>query len=116
MNKLAVLINVHNDWETVYKTSPVIHFNIEEVDYSIPNLMSRFSDTIALSCSTKVQEQCADPYKTAGKVVVLYILILTPLDRVREDKTYRTSIVAGSTPLSLSGSIFLPQCSFDLLH
>jgi hypothetical protein len=48
-----------------------------------PNILlsTLFSDTLTLCSSLNVRNQVSHPYKNAGKIIVLYVLILTCLDR-----------------------------------
>jgi hypothetical protein len=43
-------------------------------------------NTLSLCSSLNVREQVSHPYRTASKVVILYILIFTFIDSRREDK------------------------------
>jgi Na+-translocating ferredoxin:NAD+ oxidoreductase RnfD subunit len=45
-----------------------------------------FSNTLSLCSYFTVRDQVSHPYKTTGRVVVLYILAFTFLDSRREDK------------------------------
>jgi len=49
-------------------------------------LSTLFSDTLSLCSSLNVNDQVSYPYKTTGKIIVMYILILTNLDSKTEDK------------------------------
>jgi hypothetical protein len=53
-----------------------------------------------------VSDQVSHPYKTAGKTVVLYILILITLDSQLEDKAFRTERTASIAWLQ-SAAVFL---------
>jgi hypothetical protein len=44
------------------------------------HLSTLFSNTLSLCSSLNVREQVSHPYRTTGKIVVLYILIITLLD------------------------------------
>jgi hypothetical protein len=53
-----------------------------------PNILLRtlFSNTFSLCSSLNVRDQISHPYKTTGRIIVLYILTFTFLDSRREDK------------------------------
>jgi phosphate starvation-inducible membrane PsiE len=46
------------------------------------------SDTLSLCSSLNVRDQVSHPYRTTGKIVVLYILTFMFLDSRREDKRF----------------------------
>ena len=57
-----------------------------------PNILLRtlFSNTLSLHSSINVSGQSLHPYKTTGKIIVLYILIFKFLDSKLEDKRFCT--------------------------
>jgi hypothetical protein len=56
-----------------------------------PNILnSLFSNTLSLCSSLNVRDQDSHPYKTTGKIIVIYIIIFTFLDTRREDKRFWT--------------------------
>jgi hypothetical protein len=60
-------------------SSALCNFLHSPVTYSLlgPNtlLSTLFSNTLSLRSSLNVSDQASHPYKTAGKIIVLYILI-----------------------------------------
>jgi hypothetical protein len=50
-----------------------------------PNILLK---TLSLRSSLNVSDQVSHPYKTTGKIIVLYILIYTLLNRKLEDKRF----------------------------
>jgi len=63
-----------------------------------PNILlnTLYSDTLSLRSSFNVSNQVSDPYKTTGKIIILYILIRIFLDIKLEDKIqyYTSNILA----------------------
>ena len=57
-----------------------------------PNILlsTLFSDTVSLHSSHNVNDQVSHPYKTTGKIIVLYILIFKFLGSNLEHKTFCT--------------------------
>src|SRR5215468_4846925 len=57
-----------------------------------PNILlnTLFSNTISLCFSLNVSDQVSHPYKTRGRIMVLYILIFKILDSNLEDKRFCT--------------------------
>jgi hypothetical protein len=55
-----------------------------------PNIFisTLFSNTLHLCFSLKVRDQVSHPYKTTGKIIILYILMYTFLDSRREGKRF----------------------------
>jgi hypothetical protein len=53
-----------------------------------PNILLRilFSNTLSLCSSLSVTDQVSHPYKSTGRIMVLYILTFTFLDSRRDDK------------------------------
>src|SRR5215469_8203726 len=53
-------------------------------------LNTLFSNTLSLRSSLNVSDQVSHPYKTTGKIIVLYILIFKVSDSKLEDKRFCT--------------------------
>jgi hypothetical protein len=53
-------------------------------------LSTLFSKTLSLLFSLTVSGQVSHPYKIAGKIIILHVLIFTLLDSKLEDKRFCT--------------------------
>jgi phosphate starvation-inducible membrane PsiE len=57
-----------------------------------PNILLSilFSNTLNLCSSLNVRDKVSHPYRTTGKIIVFYIVIITILDSREEDKRFWT--------------------------
>jgi hypothetical protein len=70
-----------------YKLCSLLQHHITSTFFS-PNVLlgTLFSNTFRLYSSLNARDQVSNPYKTAGKIIILYILSFKFLDSRREDK------------------------------
>jgi hypothetical protein len=75
-----------------FTTPPVRHRRPSHFKWTLPIILisTLFSNTLSLRSSLNVGDQFSHPYKTTGKILVLYILIFKFLDRKLEDKRFCT--------------------------
>ena len=57
-----------------------------------PNILlnTMFSDNLSFLSSRNIWDQVLDPYKTKGKIIILFILIFKFFDSNLEDKSFCT--------------------------
>jgi hypothetical protein len=68
-----------------------------------------FSNALSLCSSLNGRGQLSQPYRPTGKIIVLYVRILTFLDRRREDKWFWDWIVASFTRIKSLLNFLLSQ-------
>jgi len=68
----------------IMQSSPVFRHFLPLTSKYFPQPL--FSSTLSLCSSLSARNQVSHPYKTTGKIIVLYTLILKFLERRREDK------------------------------
>jgi hypothetical protein len=87
---LIVLIILGEEYKS--RSSSLCNFLHSPVTLSLfcPNILhsTLFSNTLRLCSSLNVRDQVSHPYRTTGKIIVLYILIFKFFDSTWEDRRF----------------------------
>jgi hypothetical protein len=84
-NTRTILGEEYRSWRSLwsYLHSPVTSSLLG------PNILNTlFWNNLRLSCSLNISDQVSHPYKTTGKITVMYILVFRFLDSKLEDKRF----------------------------
>ena len=73
-----------------------------------------FSNTLSFLSSLNVSDQVSHPYKTTGKIIVLYILILKFLDSNLEDKEREITYCYFNISIIFKGQICYTEMELPL--
>ena len=92
-----------------------------------PNILlnTMFSNTLSFLSSRNVSDQVSHPYKTIGKIIVLYILIFKFLGSNLEDKRFCTYYKTKNVHIkgtcrrgdcNMICTLYVPACGFNTDH